>query len=355
VADLFISHTTSDDDPADRVYRAQTERGTSCWMAPRDIASGDFAKAINEAISACTAFAIIVSEGASKSDHVRRELTLAVTRRRTILPLVFDDYHPTDGLEYNLAGIQLIDCSGAQFEQGMNRVAAAVRDTPSPPPSPTPSPKRLRDYDFLAALSGLAAMIVAFSPTPMDAIPRTLIVAALLVFPILRIVDAMRGKHLFVRSAVLFLLLLVSAWILDRAFLRFVIRETRTPTSVLYAAPYGELHTVHMKASPAEECVPHAPRGATLFGWGGPVGEITIDTFSAPQTAGFQCKNSINGNALELGGTSRHEIWQHRTVNLIRQLFIAIGGLVWVSASLFFWRRRSSAQARARQIDNTPA
>jgi len=132
-------------------------------------------------------------------------------------------------------------------------------------------------------------MIAAFAPTPMDAVPRTLIVAAFLVAPILRIAGALRGKHPFVRSAAVFLLLLASAWILDRAFLRFVIRETRTPTSVLYAAPYGELHKVHVKASPAEECVPHAPTGATLFGWGGPVGEITIDTFSAPQTAGFQC------------------------------------------------------------------
>ncbi len=123
---LFVSHHSSTYDTAMQVEELLARRGVSCWIAPRDVEPGEpFDKAINNAILGSAGILLLFCEKSDESRHVKRELILADSAARPIIPLRLEAINPRE-LAYHLADSQWIDWIDRR-EAVMDRVANQAR------------------------------------------------------------------------------------------------------------------------------------------------------------------------------------------------------------------------------------
>ena len=105
---LFVSHHSSKYDVALHVERALARHGVDCWIAPRDVGPGEaFDTAIMQAIRDSAGVLLLFCSQSDKSPHVKRELILADSAHKAIIPLRLEEIVPDD-LAYHLASAQWI-------------------------------------------------------------------------------------------------------------------------------------------------------------------------------------------------------------------------------------------------------
>lgn len=98
---VFISHSSINREMASAVKAELIAQGISCWMAPDDIALGQtWEDEIAEAISAASVFVLLWSSISQASSQVKRELSLAASQQKLIIPLKLDDNPPSGAFAY---------------------------------------------------------------------------------------------------------------------------------------------------------------------------------------------------------------------------------------------------------------
>jgi predicted ATPase len=108
--EIFISHSSSDRAIARELRRHLEADGPSCWLAPDDVRGAvAWARQILSAVDECRAMIVLVSERANASEHVSREVTLALGRGKPVLPIRIEAVGPEGALEYLLSLVQWID------------------------------------------------------------------------------------------------------------------------------------------------------------------------------------------------------------------------------------------------------
>jgi hypothetical protein len=86
--------------------------GNEVWMDRRGISGGKkWRTQIVNAINESDLFIVFLSQDSIFSDNVETELTLAHKKGLYIIPVLLDDVEVTQEMEYQLAGLQQIDCS----------------------------------------------------------------------------------------------------------------------------------------------------------------------------------------------------------------------------------------------------
>jgi TolB-like protein/Flp pilus assembly protein TadD len=125
--DVFISYASPDSIVADGVCAALERNGVRCWIAPRDVMPGEFyGDAIVRAIDATKAIVLVLSQHATASSHVLREVERASSKRHPVISFRIDRAPLPAGLEYFLNTSQWLDASGATPESAMPALVAAV-------------------------------------------------------------------------------------------------------------------------------------------------------------------------------------------------------------------------------------
>lgn len=106
---IFISHKQETDHSiAIRVKNILKRNGISSWIAPEDVASGqDYSKEIPSAIRSCEVFLLILTEAAQTSEHIAKEINLAIKYNKKIIPIQCGEIRLTDRYDYLLANIQI--------------------------------------------------------------------------------------------------------------------------------------------------------------------------------------------------------------------------------------------------------
>lgn len=100
---VFISYSSRDAAKADEIRAALEGAGVTCWIAPRDLASGSqWGGGIVQGIEACEAMLVVFSSAANDSPQIVRELELAVSNRKPLIPVRIEDATPTDDMKYFL-------------------------------------------------------------------------------------------------------------------------------------------------------------------------------------------------------------------------------------------------------------
>lgn len=108
--DLFISHSSSDATVARELRGLLEAAGYTCWLAPDDVTGTDpWAEQILAAIEGSRAMLVLISAASNKSTHVSREVGLAQSRGRVVLPVRVEPIAPAGALEYHVAGLQRLD------------------------------------------------------------------------------------------------------------------------------------------------------------------------------------------------------------------------------------------------------
>jgi hypothetical protein len=110
---IFISFSSVDLAAATAVSEALGKRGIGSFLSSRDIEAGhNYGKEIVRAVKACHAMVVLMSPSASTSEHVRREVTLAVEHRKQLLPFSLNGL-TADGLgedwAYWFSAVQLVE------------------------------------------------------------------------------------------------------------------------------------------------------------------------------------------------------------------------------------------------------
>lgn len=107
---IFISYSSKDYDKASELRASLLEKGLECWMAPESIMPGsDYATEIPNAIEKCTTFIILLSDSSQSSVWVPKELDLALTLEKPIVPIKIDKSTTKASFLFRLTNIQIID------------------------------------------------------------------------------------------------------------------------------------------------------------------------------------------------------------------------------------------------------
>ena len=114
---VFISHSSTNREMASAVKAELIAQGITCWMAPDDIALGQtWEDAIAEAISTAKVFVLLWSSISQASSQVKRELSLAASQQKLIIPLKLDDNSPSGAFAYYLTNTHWMQLSPASIK-----------------------------------------------------------------------------------------------------------------------------------------------------------------------------------------------------------------------------------------------
>jgi hypothetical protein len=147
---VFISYSSRDREPAERLVAEIESIGIPCWMAPRDIPSGaSYGKEIVDALEAAEIFVVLLSTHSNSSIHVANEIERAVNYQKMIVPLRLENVAPSREIELHISARQWVDLfeGPRQRELNMRRFLNVLRDVlrawivPDLAPLPKPGPE----------------------------------------------------------------------------------------------------------------------------------------------------------------------------------------------------------------------
>jgi hypothetical protein len=126
--DVFISYRRKDSEFVQQLYRELTKRGISAWFDRESIEVADhWRTSIAEGIRDCKVFILVLSPDAVESVNIRKEVDLAESNSKRIIPLLWRKTEIPVAFEYALAGIQWIDFKETASQENFDQLADVVK------------------------------------------------------------------------------------------------------------------------------------------------------------------------------------------------------------------------------------
>jgi hypothetical protein len=134
---VFISYSTRNGEIAQHLVNALESSNISCWIAPRDIASSEsWADEIMKGLNQTEVFLMLVSEDSLKSNEVAKEIDIANSSRKKMLPVRIENVPLRGAAQYHLSNKQWVDVlEGDKSERGeavVKAVASLIGSAPTP-------------------------------------------------------------------------------------------------------------------------------------------------------------------------------------------------------------------------------
>ncbi len=170
---IFVSYSSPDAAKANLIREALEDHDISCWIAPRDLSAGtQWGAGIVQAIQACEAVVVVFSDAANRSPQVAREMELAVSNRKPLIPIRVADAMPTDDMQYFLGVSHWFNAFAMPIEAYLPDIVTAVKNVlareHSPWASVTRRMPRTRTGQIVWSVAGAAliAVVVALLMRP---------------------------------------------------------------------------------------------------------------------------------------------------------------------------------------------
>jgi hypothetical protein len=165
---VFVSYEKSDVGLAHEIRAHLEAGGFACWMAPDDVRGPvPWPEQVEQAIESCDVMLVVVSANASASQHVSREVDLAVEKAKPLLPVRVEDVVPTGTLNYLLRLAQWIDLFPGSISdhatalQGMVGSMLTDRGLAAPPPPKVRERPRRQLSQKTIVGAGVVALVAA--------------------------------------------------------------------------------------------------------------------------------------------------------------------------------------------------
>lgn len=106
---IFISHKTDPDHECALQFKKMlNDLGVETWIAPEDVQVGkSYAEEIPHALQKCEKVLFIFTEQSMQSRHVLKELDIAISCHKEIIPVQIGTFTPSTEFSYLLSGIQI--------------------------------------------------------------------------------------------------------------------------------------------------------------------------------------------------------------------------------------------------------
>jgi formylglycine-generating enzyme required for sulfatase activity len=125
---VFVSFASNDVAVARRVVASLEQSGLRCWFSDRDIEPAhSYPAAITDAVKASGALLLLLTDASNQSPHVIREVELAFTGRRPILPVRIGGAAPSPDLQYFLSRSQWLDVGASIDDAELATLASRLR------------------------------------------------------------------------------------------------------------------------------------------------------------------------------------------------------------------------------------
>jgi hypothetical protein len=125
--DVFISYRRKDLEFVTQLHQELTKRGISAWFDMENIEVADhWRSSIAEGIRACKVFVLVLSPDAVVSVNIRKEVDLAETHGKKIVPLMWRQTEIPVAFEYSLAGLQWIDFKETASAENFDQLADVI-------------------------------------------------------------------------------------------------------------------------------------------------------------------------------------------------------------------------------------
>jgi len=149
---IFVSYSSKDRDVCAGIVSQLEKEGISCWVAPRDIPPGAlWMESVIEAIDDCRAVLLLVTANSNSSSQVRRELERAVSRSKTIVPLILEEIKFSKWMQYSISVHHWHTAQKGELFRSMKDVVDALRQDECKVSSEPASPD-MRESDLIAEL-----------------------------------------------------------------------------------------------------------------------------------------------------------------------------------------------------------
>lgn len=126
---IFICFSSKDEATAREVVASLEAAGLKCWISLRDVAPGqNYQEAIVQALESAHGIVFLFSEFSSKSQEIRKELSIGGSVNVPVFPLRLSPIAPTGALRYELAIRQWIDIFPDRAAS-LARLAESIRQT----------------------------------------------------------------------------------------------------------------------------------------------------------------------------------------------------------------------------------
>jgi hypothetical protein len=134
-ADVFISHSSTDKKVADAICAYLESKGSTCWIAPRNILPGEeWGDSILRGIQNCQVMVLIFSKAANDSGPVRSEVDRAVNAKKILIPFRIENVAPTGAMEFHIGRRHWLEAYTPPFERHLELLSQAVHDILHAPP-----------------------------------------------------------------------------------------------------------------------------------------------------------------------------------------------------------------------------
>ena len=127
---VFLSYSRRDAEFVGRLARDLAGRGIDSWLDTEDLAVSDedrWRRSVVQGIRESSAMILVLSPDSVRSPAVERELTIAAEVERRIVPIVHRTCDLSDGLMFELAGVQRTDFAGQPYEVALTQLVRRVQ------------------------------------------------------------------------------------------------------------------------------------------------------------------------------------------------------------------------------------
>jgi hypothetical protein len=167
---VFISYASPDKQTADAVCAKLEQGGARCWIAPRDVRPGcEWPAEIANAIPASSVVVLVFSSHANKSEQIRREINIAASSSKPIIPFRIENVQPIGSLLYYIADRHWLDALTPELEKGLSELADTVGRLIDPLESRDARVREFRQDQYRSAVV-IAWSDEVLSPQEMDSL-----------------------------------------------------------------------------------------------------------------------------------------------------------------------------------------
>ncbi len=158
----FVSYSRADTDFVLRLCQDLRAAGASIWLDKLDIHPGEeWDESIERGLSECGRMLVVLSPKSVASENVLDEIGSALSRKKTIIPVLYQDCE----IPYRLNRIQYVDFRSA-YDESLKSLLLALGDAKESPeavPAPLNNDRSRRLYLLAGAVAAAIAGLLAWT------------------------------------------------------------------------------------------------------------------------------------------------------------------------------------------------